>query len=108
MIKTFLGQSHVHMTYLWIQVQKQSYIGFVFMDFVCVCLCAKCQNPFWIVFEKQVHRPFFSGPWYKRLKKGKTAKQNLYFENFHFFSEQMSGPVVQGSAGNVGSLVRIL
>jgi len=52
-------------------------------------VCAKCQNPFWIVFQKQVHRPFFSGPWPKRLGRTKTAEQNLYFENFHFFSEQI-------------------
>jgi len=44
MIKTFLGQSHVHMTYLWTQVPKQRYIGFVFMDFVCVCNVCKTRR----------------------------------------------------------------
>jgi len=59
------------------------------MDFVCVCISAKCQNPFLIAFQNQVHCPFFSGPWYKRLGKGKTAEKNLYFEDFHFFSDQI-------------------
>jgi len=73
-----------------------------------MCICAKCQNPFWIVFHHQVHRPFFSGPWYKRLGKGKTAEQNLYFEDFHFFFRTDHGPVVKGWTHNPASMVRIL
>ena len=44
----------------------------------------------WIsyVFQNQVHRPFLSGLWYKCLGKRETAKQNLYFENFHFFQNR--------------------
>jgi len=55
---------------------------------VCVFMCKMPESILWIVFQNQVHRLFFSGPWYKRLKKRKTAKQNLYFENFHFFQNR--------------------
>jgi len=78
----------------------------LWISYVCV-MCAKCQNPFGLFFSSTL-RLFFLRCLVQMSGKKRNRRTKFIFWKFPFFSEQMSGPVVQGSTGNVGSLVRIL